>query len=422
MHRIYRRSHIHHWVVAGALGLLAACGGVTGTVSTSPGSQAGSGISTIDQLPLATSPVAAEASSSSLAKSFAKATTGINLSTLGSDTFDTDSSLAACEMSARFRHAFNAAAQGDRILCYIQNTFEANPDLGIDIYNGAPHVFDLTMINAAEGEDGGPSKIQMQITRGADGLTIADFVLHACMETTQTEFIHQTVTDSIFTMTSKNSSTQTDGQGSEAISVSGTLENGRFVGSKTIEGRFAWESTDGFNGHAGGTVTQTSDTIAYSGYESGTYSAGNGSGSFSHRIFSSAQLLDGNSGSATAYNLGLLAIGDGAAHVILSGSHSGPLGDFSWSDDVTQGWNGDTKIPDDVAAAAYLTVVNAGEVPAEGTASTVAFDGAGESFDCTTTGTPIEVDLAALRTACANLELGYEWVNCWEIIARDDQP
>ncbi|MBI4237814.1 MAG: hypothetical protein HY696_05275 [Deltaproteobacteria bacterium] len=320
MHRTPWLGSVHHLTVVGLIGLLAACGSsVTGTVSTGGASTTSdSGVTTIDQLPLATSPVQESSTSNSLAKSLSKATTGINLGTMGSDTFDTNSSLAACEMSARFRHALNSAAQGDRVLCYIQQTFEANQELGIDLYNGQPHIFDLDMVNEPEGRGGGPSKVQIQITRGADG-SITDFAMHACRETTQNEYIHQTVTDGAFAMATKHNYSDESGEGSESVTVNGTLESGHFVGSKTIAGTFRWESS-AFSGHGSGTVTQTPSTIDYSGYESGDYVQESESGSFSHRIFSAAQLIDGNDVAASGYNLGLLALGDGAAHAIISGN------------------------------------------------------------------------------------------------------
>ncbi|MBI4237815.1 MAG: hypothetical protein HY696_05280 [Deltaproteobacteria bacterium] len=89
---------------------------------------------------------------------------------------------------------------------------------------------------------------------------------------------------------------------------------------------------------------------------------------------------------------------------------------------MTQGWNGDTKLPDNTASASYLAEVTAGEVPAVGEAQTISFDGA-EVFNCATAAeATVTVDVATMQAACADLELEYEWLNCWEIIARDDEP
>jgi len=134
--------------------------------------------------------------------------------------------------------------------------------------------------------------------------------------------------------------------------------------------------------------------------------------------------LDGNTAGTSDYNLQLLAVGDGAAHAIMSGAQTGSTADntFSWSDDSSQGWNGDTTLVDATAAGTFLTNVQAVTPPAAASSVSVSFD-ASETYNCSgTADTTATIDEAALMaSSCSELELESSWVNCWDIIAQDDQ-
>ena len=105
-------------------------------------------------------------------------------------------------------------------------------------------------------------------------------------------------------------------------------------------------------------------------------------------------------------------MGHGAARAHLSGSDTnGP-----WDDSVLEGWNGDTTLADETAAAAFIPRVTDAELPTPAESLTIDF-GEGETFDCAS---PPEatlfIDLAMLGSSCTNLFLDYEWVSCQAII------
>lgn len=384
------------------------CGGGDGGSSDD---SSGSGISSIGDLPHATDPVVGSGGSS-LIKS---AVTGIGLGSMDSSTFDADSSIAACEMSNRFKEGITSAANGDKILCYVQNVVEANSDVAVDPYDGSFHVFGLDF-GDAEGEEAGPSKVRMKIVRDADG-NITEFVMYACgdsgSEDEQSEYISQTIdADGNFAMVSKGMFEGDDGwSGSHQVEVTGTLNaSGQFTGEKVIELASTWSGSGGDDGSGEATMTQASDSVTYNGWESGSYSGDGGDGTFENRVYAAAELIDGNSGD-DAYDIGLLAVGDGAAHAILNGSFGGD----EWGpDDVVQGWNGDTTEEDADAAADYITAVE-DQTPAAIGEVAIAFEG-DEVYDCADeVEATVSVDTDALDAACSNLDLGYEWINCWEI-------
>ncbi len=391
------------------------CGG-SGTSSTS-GSSSTPGVSALTDLPHATGPVVDSSGSSALKKVMKTATTGVNFNDADNDTFDDSSSIASCEMTNRFRQTISSAAQGDRILCYIQQVIADNPDLGLDIYDGNEHVLALTF--SGEGDDGnGPSKVQLQIVKDSSG-NITDFKMYSCEGDEQAEYLSQTIdADGNFNMLSKGvSSGGGDEDHSDQTTVTGTIAGGHFTGEKTISFSYNFVSGDSsHDGHGEGTVVQSSDSITFDGYETGSFSDDFGSGEYGNRVYSMAQLIDNNDLTSDVYDLRLLSLGDGAAHAFFTGSSD--FGD--WSDDVVEGWNGDTTAIDDDAAASYLAAV--GDLaPIEASDSVDISFGEGETFDCSTEPEAhINIDDSSLQASCAGFQLGHDWVNCWELTGHGD--
>ncbi len=395
----------------------ASCGaGTSGDSSSS--------LSSIENLPRATAPVVDSSSGLAAALGFKNASTGIVLGDLGESTFDETSSVAACEVTNKFREAISSAAQGDEILCFVQNVVEVNPDLDFDIYDGTYHVIGLSIINDDEGGDGGPSKVKMKIHKDADG-NIDDFEMFACDSSNeQKEYIHQTIGNGgSFSMTSKGFHQDDDGSGSHHVTVTGTLEDGRFT-SKTIEIEHVWSGDEGDNFGAS-TVMQEPDAITYNGYDAGSYSNNGNSGTYSNRGYARAQLIDGNEGNSEEdpYNIGLLAVGDGAARAIMSGESTSGEWMGTWGDDVVQGWDGDTKVEDAAVAADYITVVQSVTPVEAGTeAPVIAFDTSEtDTGDCDEEPVAtVTVDVQVMQTACSSYRLGHDWINCWEVTGQNN--
>lgn len=409
---------------AGLFSVLAACGGVGSTSSSAS-------LTTIDGLPLATGPVEASSTSANLAKSVRHLSKEVNLNSMNNTTFDTSHSIALCEMANRWKQILNSAAQGDRILCYVQHIFAANQNAGVDIYNSQEHVLALSFTGGHDGHDSeGPSMVRLQIVPGADG-EISDFKMAACESgasgVAQGEYLHQAITAATdgsatksFSMLSKGVRNRSGDSGSDQVSVTGTLERGHFINTKTIEVAYSGTSSS-WDGYGAGTATQDATSINYTGYEGGSFSDDNWSSSNSDQITASAELIDGNSSSEN-YDLRLLAIGDGAAHVVMTGTGSDGTQSFTWNEDHTQGWNGDTKMEDSAAAAHYLALVAANNPPAAGARPSIAFAG-DEVFDCANAiaEATVTVDMDSLGTACSALEMDHSWVDCWQIIGQDNQ-
>ncbi|MCB1214242.1 MAG: hypothetical protein KDK66_02075 [Deltaproteobacteria bacterium] len=392
--------------------LLSACGSSTGSTSS------GTGVTTIDALPLSVSPVVASTSASMSARMMAStslAESGTPLGELDSTTFGSSSSRAMCELSNRFRDSIGSAAQGDLILCYIQTAFVTNSNLDVDIYDGQPHVFALDFGESQNEEDGGgPSKIRITITKDSSG-QITDFSMYACGDQgdadAQSEYLNQTIgSDGSFTMVSKGVRGEQD---AHLVEVEGTLNSsGRFT-SKTIDVSYTYQDTSGdFSGSGQSTLVQGSDQLTYSGFEGGSFSFETGEGTvegtYSNRVYAVSELLDGNA-DGDPLNIGLYAIGDGAALVSWSGSDT--FG--SWSETATEGWNGDTTAPD--SEAEEISSVEGQTLPTV-TDVSIAFTG-DEIYDCTADEpeATVIIDQTDLDETCSNLSLGHDYVDCYDI-------
>ncbi len=383
--------------------------------SSSSGS---SGVTSIDQLPRATSPVKSSASTSmsslgSNSVSRLNASSGsssMHLGTLSSSTFNSHSSIAACEMSNKIREAIRHAAKGDRIQCYVAQVVKDNPNISVDPYDGNSHVFAL---NFSGSSGGGPNKVKMTIQRDSSG-KITHFEMAACggggngSSNTQDEYLLQTIQASDFSMVSKEKHAgdqQDDSTGGEAMRVTGTLNSsGAFINTKTMDISYKFQSNKWGIGQSKATLQQTSDTISYSGFEGGSFISQNGSGSFSDRIYAIAGLESPSDANTLDYTI----LG-GAAHAIISGHQ----GSDTWSDDRKQGWASDTTVDPNSSFLAQLTQ----DPPAVTSVDDVNFTG-NEVFDCSSASdATVNVDESSLQTACAKLELDdHGYVNCWEII------
>ena len=292
--------------VAGALLLVLSlagysCGGGGTTTPTT-------GITTVDGMPRATSPVVSDTSAMIAGKSLSKdATTGILMGTLGDpdNTFAPGQSMPACEAANHLREVLNGAAQADMILCYVQNIV-ANDTTGelSTIYDGNYHVFGLTVTGDEQGQT--PDHIKMKIVKTGDNIT--EFEMFACSGGTQIEYLHQTISGSAFAMTSKGYHQDAGGAGWHQVDVSGTLNSSGYYTAKEISQKNsgAWGAGDYWNE---ATVNQYADSITYDGYDTGHFTNEGFTGSFTNRVYARAQLIDPNtSASNTSYDIGLVLL------------------------------------------------------------------------------------------------------------------
>ena len=119
----------------------------------------------------------------------------------------------------------------------------------IDIYDGNEHVFDLNLegLDSGEGEDdGGPDHIKFAISKTGDVIT--SFEMFACIGGAQQEYLNQTISGTTFSMTSIGTHNQGEDETSFSTTVTGTLEDGNFVGTKNIDMNFlgSFEGNDQF--------------------------------------------------------------------------------------------------------------------------------------------------------------------------------
>ena len=394
-----------HWyrtlintAIAGLVGLsISACGSSGGSTSSSSSSD---GVSTLSDLPLSSAPVVSS-TSSSLSKSLTKAlaSAGVRLKTMTNSSFNSNSSLAMCEHANMLKQSINEAVQGDTILCYVkQMDDEFGAVSGLDIYDGNPHTFNIVFSD----EDGGDFPVKLQIAKDSSG-KITDFKMWACENGTQTEYLHQSISGTSFSMTSK----YVDGSGNDTWSgsttVTGTLNSSNQFTAKTIANLNNFSNTNSV-GYGERTVVQGAENATISGWDKGTWSWNGGSGGYQRQFCSDAELLNPDL-------ISTIAVGSGAAQGIVSGSYDGG----TYNDTFSQGWNGDTTLPE---SNSFLTSLNC-TVPDAGTASTVTFSGE-EVYDCdTSSATTLTVNGTEIEAACSDLSLGWEWVNCWDTIESE---
>ncbi|MFH1652919.1 MAG: hypothetical protein ABIE74_02585 [Pseudomonadota bacterium] len=402
------RKRIAMVVLALMVAMVAACGGSSSTTSTTPQ------IASVKDLPRATGPVAgttANVAAKGVVVTKA-ASTGMRLgNTTGAD-FGANSSMAACQAFNGIREAVRSASQADMILCYIQNLVGTNTQIGtVDPYDGEYHVFDLSIT----GDQEAPDKIKMKITK--TGGVVTGFEMFACTAGTQNEYVNQAITGSNVNMVSKGNFADANWTGSHQVAVAGALNETGMYTSKTIETKNsgADRSTPPNSNWSEYTTIQSSTQWTTYGYDRGNWSDNGFQGSYSNASYSEMQLIDGNPATATNenYNLTLLALGDGATLYNMESVHQGG----TWeSGETSEGWNGDTRLPDPTVS--YLTNVQGQDLVTPGTAPTIVFDTA-QTWDCSGTaeGT-VSGDSTTLDTACAQYGTmgGDNWINCWEVI------
>lgn len=375
-------------------------------------------VTSIDQLPRATSPVTSSSSGSLSALSLqALATTGMPFGGDNVATFSSGDSVAACGMYNLTREAIGSAAEGDLILCYVQNVITANLATilaaGEDPYDGNFHVVNLDF-GGQQDEEGGPSKIRMKIVKDSSG-NITQFVMYACDESDQQMYLNQTISGTDFSMTSKGTFSDTNFSGSYQTDVAGTLNSaGLFTGTKTITNSHSATNipTSDLNWGAA-TMSQTSSAFTTSAYSKGAFTDTQQgvTGTYTDRVYSQGQIIDPNTSAAT-YDLGLLALGDGAVNGAFSGSFTMGQNNFTWGETVNESWSGDTQLA--VASNDFTSAAAAGTVPtASESAPTISFSGV-EVYDCSDTATvTVTVDQPSLDSSCSNLDLGHDWIDCW---------
>lgn len=408
------------WVATG-------CGSSSDSTSSGDSGTGSTEITTIDELPKASDPVTSSTSSSASAKIVAGspsfATTGMPYGTTDSDSFDSTSSIAACEMFNMTKEAINQAVMGDLILCYIQQIYTATEGLtivdadsgetlapgSIPIYDGAYHTFSLAF--PGDAEEGGPDHVKFKINKSGD--TISGLEMFSCVSGAQEMYLSQDISGDDFTMTGKGIF-ENDCSNGFTSTVTGTLNtSGDFVGTKTIGMSYTNECSDGGIFYGTSSVEQTADSMTLEGRDAGTFIGGDGNdGSYGVRVVGAVELLDGNAADTTSYDVNLLALGDGAVEGIWSGS----FGTDEWEDTFTDGWNGDTTMTDSTAAADWLTIVGEMDLPAAAESVTVTFSGS-DAYDCDDdVEAVITISDESIFNSCANLEMSHSWINCWDLI------
>jgi len=292
---------------------LVACG----SSSSSSSSSDEAAITDVGSLPKATSPVVgADGSLSVLPKSLtSKSVSKMALGDYSNEAFDGTESRAACEAGNVLKESVSSAAQGDLILCYVQNVAQQNIDSGnlaenaIDLYDGEFHVFALAFDENEEGDGQGPSKVRMKITKDADG-NITDFVMQACGEgDTQQEYLHQAISANAFTMSTKGVHVDDMGTFMHQVDVTGTLNSSGQFTDKEISIASTWDSEGEQGGNSSGTVTQDASTFTFTGSQAGTH----GGGSYGNQVYFQATVDDTNE-DLDNYDIGLLGYGEGAVH------------------------------------------------------------------------------------------------------------
>jgi len=387
----------------------------------------GVAVTTIDQLPRATSAVLPEGTgpSAMIAASSAIAGTpyGLKLSELNTD-FDSTSSIAACQIANMTRTAVEGAASADQVLCYIQNAFQGITSAGggtIDIYDGQYHLFALDFGSVAQdpnggpggGPDGGPSLIKMKLDKTGD--TVTGLELFTCEDAAtgpvQQEYIRQTISSTDFSMIAKGNSHGPWGSDSHQVVVDGDLNDaGDFVGTKTITMSHSNTMSDGNTSNGEMVVRQGSSSLDLDGFEAGSFTSGTEDMIFANRVTSNAELIDFNT-PGTTYQIGQLALGHGAAKMSMRNGTR-----LQWTDFTqVEGWNAATAQVDLDTASSFVDAVLDKVLPE--TADVVITFDPSQQFDCT--GTPeatIPIDQLALDQACSALDLGHEWLDCWSLI------
>lgn len=421
----------------GCLIIFLAATGMSCSSSGSGGDGSGTSVSlnTVSDLPQSTSAVEDGSNNAALVKALGSSSDGMPLGSITEDDFDSDNSLAACEMFNMTKSAINEAAMGDLIFCYVSNTFDsfANQQ-DIDIYDGDYHVFSLDFTGSSfeeedeeEGEGGGgPDVVKFRVIRNSDQV-VTRFEMFACTGGEQEMYLNQVINGTDFSSRVVNIGSHGGMTYSDAATITGTLNaEGDFVDEvdgeatpKVIhmqhQGSFE-EMASSFWGDI--TFSQSSDSATLTGTMSGSNTFEGSTCDFSNVIFGSMGLLDGNEEDTDNYNIGLLELGDGIVKGQVAGSCSGDGMEGEWDETFTEAWLGSSaNALDDASDSDYYDDVADATLSAMSEPSII-FSG-DEAYDCNDTPEmtiyfgQLDVDVVA---SCSNLELNHEYIDCWHII------
>lgn len=402
-------------VVLIAAAFIASCGGGGGTTAGDVGDEVTvPTITTVSDLPGATSPMASSASESiSKAVSLKAATTGLNFSSASASSFSSSSSMAACEMFNVLKESFQSAVEADTILCYIDQVNQQalfSGIEGIDIYDGEVHIFDL---NFTGSEGGPPDKVKMQIVKNSAG-NITSFEMFACADGSQKEYINLGIDGTSVTITAKGNYSDSEWLGSHQVGVSGTLNASGAYTQRAIAVANTGGNVGGTNtNHSEGTLTQTPGAFSFSGYQAGVYSEGGSSGSYAQSAYGVGEILNDTSAS-----LSDLAMGDGAVKVDSAYTWSG--GSYE-PDPFIEAWLGDTAAAVSPATdSEFYDDADAGSTPTVADSVSISFSG-DEVWDCSDEADASlpEMDMSVIEAACE--ALNHTWINCYNIIQPEGE-
>lgn len=409
-----------------------------GSSSDSGSSSSSPTVSTIEQLPMATGPMAASSSSVSALPSIGKAAevgkaaaTGLNIISTQQSDFEHDDSMGACEVFNVVRQSVLSAAQADRILCYVQamaalDTFEGLTDSAgnpVVIDDGSWHIFNMNFEGA---DEGAPSRVKMRIQKTGDAIT--SFTMFMCQGSgdsiAQNEYTSQTIDGSNFVMTAKGMYSDGEWTGRHQVDVTGALNASNAFTSKTVTAKDYGSAIGGANlNWQESTLAQLPGAFALSGYRYGNYTdPEGGTGTSQEAAYSKGQMLGDSVVDRTIANL---AMGDGAVKV--DGAYTSSRWGAYDPDPSVDAWLGDgAEVLTPASDSAYYADANAGTLPTVGAQPSIEFT-ADQTWDCTDGGiayaTLPVVSLPAIESACSQYGGmgGDSWINCYEQIGQYQQ-
>lgn len=404
---------------------LVGCGGASGGAVPNGNPTA----TDVSQLPNATSPMAStSASISSAPKNIYKsAATGLNLLSATSSSFQSTDSMAGCQAANVIKDTIVSASQADQILCYVK---AMNDQLGsitsggrsVDVYDGEWYILNLN-IAGEDGGDGAPNRVKMQIVKNADG-NITSFKMYMCRDInsvpTQNEYTSQTLDGTTFAMHARGNFISAEWSGGHQVDVAGTVDASGAFTQKTITVRNSGTSNSDTNWQEA-TLTQTPGAWTLSGYQKGSFTSVEATGTYQEAAYGAGQMLGD-----TSTDPANLALGDGAVNVDSVYTFDSQFGSGSF-DPVAEAfaWLGDSMekvLP--ATDSSFYAVAVAGTIPTPAANFSITFD-SDQTWDCNdeagiTTVTLPEVQNSALQTACSKYEKNHEWIDCFTTIGRQE--
>jgi len=399
-----KKAMLAGMVVVLMLGL-AACG----SSGSGSGTDADPSFASVSELPRITAPVVS-ASANSLSANVLKADVGMSLGSISESDFSTSSSMSACENFNHIKSAISAAAQADLILCYIQGL--NYDDVVVD--DGEYHAFGLDLSEDGEEEGASPDHVRFKIARDDAG-SITEFELFACRNGAIMEYLRQAIDGNAVTITEKGQfASDGGGSGQHQADVVGTLNaDGEYI-SKSVTVRDV-NNMPGGGSHSGMfTIDQDASLFTTNGFQNGNWIFDGNSGSYEDRAACLSEVIDANPAGAE-YDIGLLAVGDGACKVAHDNSSNIAGSDDVWTQtfEEAEGYLGDSPFSSDVSmldifpvADETLPVVEA--VVIDLSDIDYACDGEEEAL--------IAGDNQEMKAACLNYDLGHNWIDCWNTI------